>query len=306
MRVRLSLEEIRNQIGEIGVCMFGQSQNLAPADRRLYQLRDATATVESLPLIVASILSKKLAEDLHALVLDVKVGSGAIFEDHRKTSELGRALVRVARRLGLKCVAVLTAMDQPLGRSIGNALEVRQAIEVLQGDCSAGDYVECLLALGGWMVFLGGKARSPEEGSCRLAELIKNGKAIERFRRMVEAQGGDPRIVDNPGLLSRASGSKMAASQHSGFISSLDARKLGETAVLLGAGRSIMEESLDYGAGILLDKKLGDRVKQGECVARLYGSDPARLEQAHAHFQTAFRVTSQAPHLKPLVRKILK
>lgn len=306
MRVRLELEEIRRELREIGVCMFGQSKSLAPADRRLYHLRDATATVESLPLVVSSILSKKLAEGLDALVLDVKVGSGAIFQDTRRAQELGRALVKTSRLLGIKSVALLTSMDQPLGRSVGNAIEVRQAIEVLQGDCTAGDYVECLLALGGWMVHLGGKARSPEEGSRDLEKLIRNGKAAERFKLMVQSQGGDPKVVDNPDLLPKASGSRMAASPKTGFIGRLDARRVGEAAVILGAGRSAMDQRLDYGAGIYLDKKAGDAVKKGECVARLYGSDPAKLEEAHAYFQTAFRVDAKAPKPVPIVRKVLR
>lgn len=306
MKVRLGFPEIRRQLSEIGVCMFGQSETLAPADRRLYHLRDATSTVESLPLVVSSILSKKLAEDLDALVLDVKTGSGAIFSDPAQARILGRRLVKTARLLGIKAVALLTSMDQPLGRAVGNALEIRQAIEVLQGDRTAGDYVECLLALGGEMLHLGGKAKSPDEGALKLEALIRDGRALARFKRMLESQGGDARVIDSPDLLPKASGSKIAAAPKSGFIGALDARVVGEAAALLGAGRSFMEQTLDYGAGIYLDKKLGDRVKKGECVARLYGSDPRRLEPACVHFLKALRVDAKAPSARPIIRGVLR
>lgn len=306
MKVRLDLPQIRRQLSEIGVCMFGQSELLAPADRRLYHLRDATATVASLPLVVSSILSKKLAENLDALVLDVKTGSGAIFKDPAQARLLGRHLVKSARRLGIKAVALLTSMDQPLGRAVGNSLEIRQAIEILQGDCTAGDYVECLLSLGGEMVHLAGKAASPDAGARKLEGLIRNGKAFACFKRMVESQGGDVRVIDSPNLLPQAAGSKMVAAPKAGFIGLLDARVVGETAVILGAGRSSIDQALDYGAGIYLDKKLGDRVKKGECVARLYGGDGQRLESAHAHFVKAFRVSAKAPRVPPLIRGILR
>ena len=305
-KVRLGLDEIRRELSEIGVSMFGQSESLCPADRKLYHLRDATSTVESLPLIVSSILSKKLAENLDALVLDVKVGSGAIFRDSQAALDLGRALVKMAKLLGLKTVALLTAMDQPLGRCVGNALEVRQAIEVLQGDRGADDYVQCLLVLGGWMVYLGGKSRSPEDGSQKLEGLIREGKAAARFKQMIEFQGGDPRVVDNPDLLPKASASKMAVAPRSGFVSKLDARQVGEAAIMLGAGRSFMEQKLDYGAGIYLDKKIGDPVKKGESLAHLYASDLGRIDQALARFQSAVQISAKAPRPQPLVRKILK
>jgi pyrimidine-nucleoside phosphorylase len=305
-RVRLELPEIRRQLAELGVCLFGQSDSLAPADRKLYALRDATATVESLPLIVSSILSKKLAEDLDALVLDVKVGAGAIFQEPRRAEVLGRALVKTARGLGRKAVAVMTAMEQPLGRYVGNSLEIRQALEVLQGDCTAGDYIEVLLALGGWMVHLGGKARSPEAGARILEALIRSGEAADRFKRLVKAQGGDARFVDDPSLLPQASLSRMAPAPRDGFLSRLDARVVGETAVRLGAGRQAVSDPIDFGAGLMLDKKLGDRVKKGESVARLFASDAGRLEAGLRHFQTALEIAPRAPKPRSVVLKVLK
>jgi pyrimidine-nucleoside phosphorylase len=293
-------------LASLGVCLFGQSETLAPADRKLYALRDATATVESLPLIVSSILSKKLAEDLDALVLDVKVGAGAIFQEPRRAETLGRALVKTARGLGLKSVAVMTSMEQPLGRYVGNALEIRQAIEVLQGDCTAGDYVEVLLALGGWMVHLGGKARSPEAGARVLEALIRGGEAADRFKKLVAAQGGDPSVIDDPKKLPQASLSRMSPAPRDGFVTRLDARLVGETAVRLGAGRQAVADPIDFGAGLILDKKLGDRVKKGESVARLFASDAARLDAGLRHFQTALEISPRAPKPRPVILKVLK
>lgn len=306
MKVRIPLEGIVRQLSEIGVCMFGQSGELAPADRKLYHLRDATSTVESLPLVVSSILSKKMAEDLNALVIDVKVGSGAIFQEPAKAKEAGWALVKTARLLGLKSVALLTAMDQPLGKYVGNALEIRQAIEILQGDKTAGDYLECLLALGGWMLHLGGKARGWEEGAQKLEVLIRNGKAVDRFRRLIEFQGGDPRVVDEPERLPKAARSKMVLAPKSGFVGRLDARRVGEAAVILGAGRAQMDQALDYGAGIILDKKIGDLVKKGESLARLFSSDESKLAGAESVYLDAVRVDAKPPKILPVVREVLK
>lgn len=306
MKVRISLEDIRRQLSEIGVCMFGQSAELTPADRKLYHLRDATATVESLPLVVSSILSKKMTEDLNALVIDVKVGSGAIFQEPAKAKEAAQALVKTARLLGLKSVALLTAMDQPLGKYVGNALEIRQAIEILQGEQSSGDYMECLLALGGWMLYLGGKARGWEEGAQKLEVLIRNGKALDRFRRLIEFQGGDPRVVDEPERLPKAAYSQMVVAPKSGFVGRLDARRVGEAAVILGAGRAQMDQALDYGAGIILDKKIGDLVKKGESLARLFSSTQGKLEGAAAVYLDAVRIDAKPPKILPIVREVLK
>lgn len=305
LRVRLSPAEILPRLRSVGACMFGQTSSLAPADRKLYQLRDATATIQSPPLVVASILSKKLAEDLDALVLDVKVGSGAIFQDQRRAEELARELVGTARGLGLRCVALLTAMEQPLGRYVGNALEIRQAVEILQGDRRSADYLEVLLALGGWMVHLGGKAKSPRDGSRLLEGLIRSGRAYERLRRLVAAQGGDVRQLDDAGRLPRSRARLSVAAPRRGYLSRLDARLVGEAAVRLGAGRQTMEESLDYGAGLVLEKKVGDYVRRGETLATLYGADSARLKQGLERFAGAFSISARAPAARPVVLKTL-
>ncbi len=305
-KVRLPLPAISRQLARIGLCMFGQSAQLAPADRKLYALRDATATVESLPLVVASILSKKAAEDLDALVLDVKVGSGAIFQDPAAAEALARALVKTGKGLGMRTVALLTGMEQPLGRYVGNALEIRQAVEILRGDARAADYLECLLALGGWMVHLAGRAASPRAGARKLTALIASGEAYRKFREMVRAQGGDARLIDDLGLLPRARLTVSVTASKAGYLRRLDARRVGQAAVLLGAGRAHMDQALDYGAGMILDKKIGDAVARGEVVARLFAGDKAALEQGREHFLTALEIGPARPKLQPLIRKILK
>lgn len=305
-RVRLSIDQIDEELRAIGVSMFGQTERLAPADRKLYQLRDATSTVESLPLVVSSILSKKVAEDLDALVLDVKVGSGAIFQKPADAERLAKALVKTAKGLGLRCVALMTAMDQPLGRYVGNALEIRQAVEVLRGDKAASDYVEVLLALGGWMLHLAGKAKGAEEGARALERLIQSGAAFERLVKMVETQGGEAAMVEDLTKLPQARLCRAVPAPREGFLSRLDARVVGQAAVRLGAGRATMEDKLDYGAGMVLDKKVGDRVAKGETIAHLFADDAERLEAGLAHFMTSFDVAPRAPKLKPVVVKTLK
>ncbi len=305
MKVGLPVRRIRSQLARLGACLFGQTKDLAPADRRLYHLRDASATVESPPLVVSSILSKKLSEDLDALVLDVKFGSGAFFQDPGKARELARALVGTAKRLGLKAAALLTSMEQPLGRWVGNACEVRQAVEILQGEYPTSDYREVLLALGGWMLRLGGLTRSAEEGAARMSGLIRDGSGLAAFRAVVKAQGGDVRVIDDPGRLPRASGSCRLAAARSGFVTALEARKVGDAAVMLGAGRSRMDDRLDYGAGIYLERKVGDRVAAGGTLAVLYASDPWRLRQGRAKLLEAYRIASCPPRQSPLVRKAL-
>ncbi|HVC09250.1 MAG TPA: thymidine phosphorylase [Elusimicrobiota bacterium] len=305
-KVRLSPEAVREQIRGIGVCLFGQSEDLAPADRKLYALRDATATVASLPLIVASILSKKLCEGLDALVIDVKSGSGAIFKTAKEAEALGKALVGTAGLLGLKSAALVTAMEQPLGRYVGNALEVRQAVEVLRGEKTAPDYLECLLALGGWMLHLSGLAKNADQGARKMQAAIDSGEGFKRLKLIAQKQGGDAAALDDLDRLPKASSSRVVAAPRAGFVTALDARKVGRAAVFLGAGRDYAEEALDYGAGMRLEKKVGDRVAAGETLAVLYSSDEARLRAGEAEFLSAVAVGARRPRLAPVVRKIIR
>lgn len=300
-RVQLAPGRIKRQLRDIGVCLFGQSADLAPADRRLYALRDATGTVDSIPLIVSSILSKKLAEDLDTLVMDVKVGPGAIFSEPERSRELARHLVLTARRLGLGCAALLTRMEEPLGRAVGNAIEVRQAIEVLRGG-GPEDFIEVLGALGGWMLFLGGLARDWREGAERVEKLRRSGAGLAKFRDIVRLQGGDVRCVDDPDKhlpLSRLSTDVKAA--RDGWLSSLDAREVGRLAVRLGAGRETMEDRLDYGAGVFLFKKRGDRVRRGEAIARVYAADAGRLKAGARDLAAIARIKTKPFKVPPVI-----
>ncbi len=305
-KVRLSPEAVLAQCESAGVCLFGQSEALAPADRKLYALRDATSTVASLPLIVASILSKKLCEGLDALVIDLKAGSGAIFKTAKEAEALGRALVKTAGLLGLKSAALMTAMEQPLGRYVGNALEVRQAVEVLRGETSAPDYRECLLALGGWMLHLSGLAKTPEAGAERMQAAIDSGEGFKRLKLIAQKQGGDAAALDNLDLLPKASSSRVVTAPRAGFVTALDARKVGRAAVFLGAGRDFAEETLDYGAGLRLEKKVGDRVAAGETLAVLYSSDDARLRAGEAEFLSAAAIGARRPRRAPVVLKVIR
>jgi len=305
-RVRLELPEIRAQVAKHGFSLFGQTGVLAPADRTLYALRDATATVPALPLIVASILSKKAAEELDALVLDVKVGSGAIFRDVKNARSLARALVKTSKGLGMPTVAVLTRMEQPLGRFVGNALEIRQAVDVLRGDETAPDYLECLLALGGWMLKLAGVSKTPSAGSELMRSKIADGSGFRLFRDCVEAQGGSTAVIDDLSLLPKAKLSRAVLAGASGFVSALDARKIGHAAVLLGAGRAHKDELLDYGAGLELLKKTGDRVSKGEAVAILHAADDARLDLGERVYRDALLISARAVRPRSVVLEIIK
>ena len=305
-RVRLELPEIRAQVAKHGFSLFGQTGTLAPADRTLYALRDATATVPARPLIVASILSKKAAEELDALVLDVKVGSGAIFRDAKSARGLARALVKTSKGLGMPTVAVLTAMEQPLGRYVGNALEVRQAVEILRGDETASDYLECLLALGGWMLKLSGLSKTPQAGAELMRSKIKDGSGFRLFRDCVKAQGGSVAVIDDLSLLPKAKLSRTIGASKSGVISALDARKVGHAAVLLGAGRAFKDQELDYGAGLELLKKMGDRVGKGEPVAILHASDETKLDLGERAYRDALVISAKAARRKSVVLEIIR
>ncbi len=305
-KVRLDLPEIRKQVKTLGFSLFGQTGALAPADRTLYALRDATGTVPARPLIVSSILSKKAAEELDALVLDVKVGSGAIFRDAASARGLAKALVRTSKGLGIPTVAVLTAMEQPLGRYVGNALEVKQAIEILRGDASAPDYRECLLALGGWMLKLAGVVKTPKAGADLMAQRIADGSGYELFCRAVRAQGGSEQVVRDPNLLPKAKLARRVRAAKSGAVSRLDARTVGRAAVLLGAGRAHKEQELDYGAGLELMKKVGDKVEKGEVLAVLHAADETKLAHGEAAYRDALTISPKASRPKSVVIEVIR
>jgi pyrimidine-nucleoside phosphorylase len=280
--------------------MIGQTKEIAPADKRIYAMRDVTATVESIPLIVASILSKKLAEGIDALVLDVKVGKGAFMKTEEKARALADKLVRVGTRAGKKVVAVLTKMDAPLGVAVGNANETREAIEVLHGKGPA-DLVDCTLVLGAEMLVLGDKAKDAADAMKKLRAAISSGDAIRVMERMVEAQHGDPRVVADPTKLAIASEVVEVRANRAGFVTEIDALAIGLTGVAMGAGRTRADQAVDPAVGIQIDKKPGDEVSSGDVVARLFVRDRAKAAPLVERVASAFFYGDLRPAASPLV-----
>lgn len=299
-RTDLPAADFARIVGAVGACMIGQTKEIAPADKRIYALRDVTATVESIPLIVASILSKKLAEGIDGLVLDVKVGRGAFMKDEARARELADKLVRVGTRAGKRVVAVLTRMDAPLGEAVGNANETREALEVLHGKGPA-DLVECTLVLGAEMLVLGGKAKDVAEATSRLRDAIASGDAVRVMEKMVEAQHGDPRVVADPSLLELAPEVLEVRAPRGGIVAGIDALAIGLAGVAMGAGRTRADQAVDPGVGIHLDAKVGAAVKAGDVVARLFvrsRADGARIAERVA---AAFTYGDAAAPAAPLV-----
>lgn len=269
--VELSTEDFIKQVNDIKVAVIGQSGNLTPADKKLYALRDVTATVNSIPLIASSIMSKKIAAGANAIVLDVKTGEGAFMKTAEDAEELAHAMVGIGNATGRKTMAIISDMSQPLGFAIGNALEVKEAIETLQGH-GPEDLTELCLVLGSQMVVVGGKAENLDQARKMLEEVINNGKALEVFRQFIKAQGGNPAVVDDVSLLPQAKFVKEVPSQQEGYISFMEADEIGTAAMVLGAGRATKDSEIDLAVGIVLHKKVGDFVEKGEAIATVYSN----------------------------------
>jgi pyrimidine-nucleoside phosphorylase len=287
-RVDLSVAEFRKQLRTIGCALIGQTGELAPADKRLYALRDVTGTVESIPLITSSILSKKLAEGIDALVLDVKVGRGAFMKTESEARDLARSLVRVGTKAGKRVSALLTDMDAPIGLTVGNALETREALEVLHGG-GPEDLRELTYALGAEMLRAARVASTKGQAERLLKDVVTNGNAAEKMRQIVEAQGGDPRVVDEPDRMSFGRHRRTVKAESSGVVAAIDPLEVGHASMRLGAGRVRAEDPVDPGAGIELHVRLGDRVRAGDPLATLYTSKKALLDPAAPRTKGAFR-----------------
>jgi pyrimidine-nucleoside phosphorylase len=299
-RTDLPVSDFARIVRDVGTCMIGQTKEIAPADKRIYALRDVTATVESIPLIVASILSKKLAEGIDGLVLDVKVGRGAFMKDEERARALADKLVRVGTRAGKKVVAILTRMDSPLGHAVGNANETREAIDVLRGEGPL-DLVECTLVLGAEMLVLGGKARDVAEGTRKLRDAISSGAGARVMEKMIEAQGGDPKVVADPSRLAIAEHVVEVRAPRAGFVTDIDALAVGLTGVSMGAGRTRADQSVDPAVGIELDVKPGDAVTAGQVVARLFVRPATNADAYLERIAGAFTYGDAAPPSRPLV-----
>lgn len=299
-RTDLGLQRMKTQLQKLGVALIGQTNDICPADKKIYALRDATATVNSIPLITASILSKKLAEDLDVLVLDVKAGAGAIFEEKEMAWKLARSLVRTAEKFGLQTAAVLTNMEQPLGNAVGNWLETKEAIETLHGN-GPPDLVEVTLNLAAHMLLLGNLVGSLAEGKSVLAAKLRSGEAYEKFLEIVDAQGGDRSVVEDPAKYPAAKHAKQIIANRSGVISAINARIIGMQSMALGAGRNSMHDKIDYTAGIQLQKKVGDQVAEGDVLAVAYSAKQERLEQHHSAIVSAFKIVEENIEPEPLI-----
>ena len=293
-RVGLTVPEFHRVLKACGCCMIGQTEKVAPADRKLYALRDATGTVESPYLICASIMSKKLAEGTDALVLDVKTGSGAFMKKEEDAVFLAELMVETGERMGKQMVALITDMNQPLGRTVGNALEVQECIEVLHGGGPA-DLRELCFDLAAWMFYLGAAAKTVAEGKRLAEEIIASGKAFDRFRQMVELQGGDIGAIDDPARLPSTDHRVEVASARSGYVTAIACEQVGTACVILGGGRERKEDSVDPAVGIVVHKKIGDRVSAGEPLCTIHCHSDAQAARAKTLVQESYQIEDAPP-----------
>ena len=291
-------------VSKIGVSLIGQTAELAPADKKLYALRDVTATVECIPLIGASILSKKLAEGIDALVLDVKFGSGAFMKDEARARELAQTLVAVATRLGKPTRALLTRMEQPLGRAVGNALEVAESIACLRGEGPA-DLMEVTYALGEQMLLLGGVVKTADEARAKLEAGVRSGAALAKFREIVRAQGGDVSVIDDPAKLPAAPLRREVKAARSGFVAEVNAMDVAIAALRLGAGRARAEDKVDPAVGVAALVKVGDRVEQGATLAVIHARDERSLAEAQSIVEGAIEIVDEAVTTPRLVEGMI-
>jgi pyrimidine-nucleoside phosphorylase len=303
--VNLSVSQFRRVLETCSCAMIGQTAEIAPADRKLYALRDVTGTVESPYLICASIMSKKLAEGIDSLVLDVKTGSGAFMKKEEDAAFLAELMVETGERMGKQVVALITDMDQPLGNMIGNALEVVEVIEVLRGE-GPEDLRQLCLELAGWMLHLGGVAGTVADGKKQSEKLIASGNALEKFRRMVEMQGGDPAVIDDLKRLPQAQHTMTISSARAGYLTSLQCEQIGTACVILGGGREKKEDSVDPAVGIVLHKKVGDAVSLNEPLATIHYNAEARVNRVKQLLEESFEIgDSPAREKRPLIHRII-
>ncbi|PYV44057.1 MAG: thymidine phosphorylase [Acidobacteria bacterium] len=287
--VRLSLSQFKGVLQNCGCAFIGQTEEIAPADRRLYALRDVTATVESIPLICASIMSKKVAEGIDGLVLDVKVGEGAFMRSLEEASDLAQSLVDIGNGMGTKTVAFISDMNQPLGLAVGNSLEVVEAIETLKGQ-GPEDLTHLCEKLAIKMLALASPPEKAGRAKEKIAHLLRSGEGLEKFRQIIQAQGGDPAVIDNYSRLPQASHRRDVLTQRSGYVVALNARKIGEASMALGAGREKVDSQIDYSVGILLRKKIGDFVEKDEPLATVHFNSESKFEEVQATVLNAFVV----------------
>ncbi|MCM1299471.1 MAG: thymidine phosphorylase [Firmicutes bacterium] len=298
-RTTLAEEEFIGFIKKDGIALMGQTKNVAPADKKLYALRDVTATVESIPLIAASIMSKKLACGSDSIVLDVKCGSGAFMKTFDSACELAQKMVRIGENNGRRVYALITNMDQPLGNAVGNALEVKEAIEALKGG-GPSDFRELCLLIGSYMLLAGDKARSADEARKMLINAVESGAALSKFQAFVENQGGDPNIVNDPDLLPKAKVVREVKAPETAAVTAIDGEKAGAACLTVKAGRMTKSDKIDYSSGFILHSKVGDRVKKGETIAEIHAADEETAAKAEQQILSAYSFGENA-QIKPML-----
>lgn len=301
---QLSVERFVQLVRENSLAIMAQTESLTPAEGKLYSLRDVTGTVENISLIAASIMSKKIAAGAGAILLDVKTGRGAFMEKREEAFNLAEIMVRIGKDMGRRMVAVVTDMSQPLGYAVGNALEVKEAIAVLRGE-GPFDVEHLCIVLGGYMLALAGQVRNPEEGQEHLLRLLKNGAALEKFKEMVVSQGGKEVYVEDPSLLPAARFVSKVKANKAGFVREIDARRVGKVAVLLGAGRYYKNQEINPAAGVVLNRKVGDKIIQGEILACVHGDDEEAIAAACKELANAFTIGEEKPEPSPLIHGVV-
>lgn len=308
-RTNLSIEEYKRVLREIGVVMIGQTKEIAPADKKMYALRDVTATVECIPLIAGSIMSKKIASGTDALVLDVKTGRGAFMQTMQQSVALATTLVRIGTSFNRKCIAFITDMNQPLGVTVGNWLEIVECVECLRGERGhrdhSSDLMELTYVLGGAMLMLGGKTGTIAEGIARCQEAIADGSAFKKLLELVRAQGGDPEALENLQRYPLSRHSLEVKTMESGYVVDIDSLAVGFSSVVLGAGRQRIDDLIDPKAGLILKKKVGDRVEVGDTLAVLMTDKDDVLVEARDRVAAAFQIRQQKPGAQPLIHRMI-
>jgi pyrimidine-nucleoside phosphorylase len=299
-KVDLKLNEFINNVNEVKIAVCGQTGDLAPADKKLYALRDVTATVDNISLIASSIMSKKLASGSDAIVLDVKTGSGAFMKTLDDSFMLAKEMVDIGTNLNKNVIALITEMNEPLGLAVGNALEVKEAIETLNGK-GPKDFMELCIELGAAMLILGGRTSDAEEAKSILKATIEQGTALEKLKDMVRAQHGNAAQIENPELLPKASNILEIKAESEGYVHGIDAEGIGRAALAIGAGRETKESPIDYAVGIILSKKVGDYVKKGDTIAMVHINDLCRLDECKEKLLAAYQLSDNKPEKRPLI-----
>jgi len=301
----LSLAEFRATLEKVGAALIGQTAEIAPADKKLYALRDVTATVPCRPLMAASIMSKKMAEGISGLVLDVKVGNGAFMKEEEDAGSLAQLMIEIARGMNKDCVALLTDMNQPLGRAVGNSLEVIESLDTLKGSGPT-DFNQLCRELAAEMITLGQAADTVELGRAMYDELIASGDAVEKMREIIEAQSGDPRVIDDYSLLPHAQHQEKIVAERSGYVQAIDTEAIGHASMLLGAGRARLDTAIDLSVGLIVEARIGDLLDKGSALATVHFNDAARAEEASAVVASAFTISDERVRLPALIKTALR